>query len=167
MAIAKTKILKTIDTLDKLYNKTNNPNLHKYYSKLALLELCGWIEQAMDDIILKCAKRCLKQQNHIKIVQDDIKRNSAFDYDNNFRNLLVKIIGFMNFEKLEKNVTPMSLSNLKSKLNSLKPLRNSHAHTHIEQCTQVLNAPSVTKRDFIEIFNALKDYEQTLKRLGL
>lgn len=167
MAIAKTKILKTIDELDKLYNKTSNPNLHKYYSKLALLELCGWIEQAMDDIVFNCAKRCLKQESHLKIVKEDIRHNSAFDYEKNFRNLLIKIIGFMNFEKLEKNVTPMSLSTLKPKLNSLKPLRNSHAHTHIEQCTQVLNAPSVTKRDFIEIFNALKDYEQTLKRLKL
>ena len=73
----------------------------------------------------------------------------------------------MNFEKLEKSVQPVSLTTLKPKLDSLKPLRNSHAHTHIENCTQTLNAPSFTKGDFIVIFNALKDYEKTLKRLNL
>lgn len=167
MAIAKVKIQKTIGELDKLYNNTSNPNLQKYYSKLALLELCGWIEQSMDDIVLKCAKRCLKDNKHIKIVQQDVKNNSQFDYENNFRKLLIQIIGLMNFEKVEKNVKPLSLATLKPKLNDLKALRNSHAHTYSENCTAVFNAPSLTKGYFIDIFNALKDYEQTIKKLKL
>ncbi|MDJ0734184.1 MAG: HEPN domain-containing protein [Nostocaceae cyanobacterium] len=167
MAITKGKILKTIDDLDHLYNQTTNPNLQKYYSKLALIELCGWIELSMDDIILKCAKRCLKKTLHIKKIEQEVKRNSAFDYENNFRELLIKIIGLINFEKLEKNVKPVSLATLKPKLDSIKRLRNSHAHTYLKNCTQVLNAPSVTKRDCLDIFNALKDYEKTLKRLKL
>lgn len=167
MAIAKTKIQKTLNDMDKFYNQTTDPNLQKYYSKLALLELCGWIEQAIDDIVLRCAKRCLTNNNHIKLVQQEVKNTSQFDYENNFRKLLVLTIVLMNFEKLEKSVNPVSLAILKPKLDSLKRLRNSHAHTHIENCTQILNSPSVTKRDFTDIFNALKDYEQTLKRLGL
>ncbi|TAE59559.1 MAG: endoribonuclease [Nostocales cyanobacterium] len=167
MAITKTKIQKTLNDMDKFYNQTTDPNLQKYYSKLALLELCGWIEQAIDEIVLRCAKRCIKNPDYLKVIQDDVKKTSNFDYEKSFRDLLIKIIGLMNFEKLEKSVNPVSLAILKPKLNSLKPLRNSHAHTHIENCTQILNSPSVTKGYFIDIFNALKDYEQTLKRLGL
>ncbi len=167
MAITKGKILKTINELDKLYNQTTNPNLQKYYSKLALLELCGWIEQSMDDIILKCAKRCLRNDQHIRFIENEVRRNYSFDYDMNFRKLLIQIIGLMNFEKLENNVKTVSLTTLKPNLDSIKPLRNSHAHTHLQNCTATFNAPSVTKRYFLNIFDALKDYEQTLKRLGL
>ncbi|MDM3851782.1 MAG: HEPN domain-containing protein [Aphanizomenon gracile PMC627.10] len=167
MAITKTKIQKTLDDMDKFYNRTTDPNLKKYYSKLALLELCGWIEQAIDDIVLQCAKRCIKNPSYLKLIKNDVKQISSFDYEKSFRDLLIKIIGLMNFEKLEKSVQPVSLTTLKPKLDSLKPLRNSHAHTHIENCTQTLNAPSFTKGDFIVIFNALKDYEKTLKRLNL
>lgn len=167
MTIAKTKILKTIEELDRLYNSSSNPSLKMYYSKLALLELCGWLEQAMDDIILSCAKRCLRQTIHISHIESEVKKNSAFDYEINFRSLLIKVIGLMNFEKLEMQVSPTSLTVLKPKLNSLKPLRNSHAHTHIKGCTMTLNAPSVTKGDFLIIFNALKDYEKTLKNLRM
>jgi hypothetical protein len=167
MAIKKTKIQKTLNDMDKFYNQTTDPNLQKYYSKLALLELCGWIEQAIDDIVLQCAKRCIKNTSYLKIIKNDVKKTSNFDYEQSFRDLLIKIIGLMNFEKLEKFVKPVSYETLKPKLDGLKPLRNSHAHTHIENCTQILNSPSVTKRDFLDIFNALKDYEQTLKRLRL
>ena len=167
MAISKTKILQTIKSLDCLYNQTSDTNLKTYYSKLALLELCGWIELAMDDIILCCLRRCLKNQDYIKHVKSEVKKNSAFDYENNFRNLLIKVVGLMNFEKLERKINPLSLVTLKATLDKLKPLRNSHAHTYLKGCTQVLNAPSVTKGDFIVVFNALKDYERTLKKLKL
>ncbi|MFM7373434.1 MAG: hypothetical protein ACKO2Z_37800, partial [Sphaerospermopsis kisseleviana] len=79
MAIVKTKIQKTLNDMDKFYNQTTDPNLQKYYSKLALLELCGWIEQAIDDIVLRCAKRCLTNNNHIKLVQQEVKNTSQFD----------------------------------------------------------------------------------------
>ena len=121
----------------------------------------------MDDIILECALRCLRNEQYIRFIQNEIRRNYSFDYEMNFRKLLIQIIGLMNFDRLEKNVQPVSLTILKPKLDSIKPLRNSHAHTHLQNCTATFNAPSVTKQYFLDIFDALKDYEQTLKRLGL
>jgi hypothetical protein len=167
MAISKGKILNTLEDLESLYQNTTQPNLQIYYSKLALLELCGWLEQAIDDVVLQCAKRCLKNNQNMKYIKEQIKKNSAFDYENNFRDLLIKVIGLMNFEKLERNVKPISLVTFSSTLSSLKSSRNSHAHTHIKGCTAQVNAPSWTKGDFMTIFTALKDYELTLKRLKL
>jgi len=167
MSITKGKILQTLDELDKLYQRTNNQNLQVYYSKLALLELCGWLEISIDDIVKKCAKRCLKNIDNIKYIEEQIKKTSSFDYKNNFRGLLIQIIGLINFEMLEKKVQPTSLATLPSTLTALKTLRNSHAHTHIKGCTTQVNAPSWTKGNFISVFNALKDYELNLKDLGL
>jgi hypothetical protein len=53
--IAKTYILNNLSTIEKLYNDSSSIKNSLFYSKLAILELCGWTEESMDDIIKKCA----------------------------------------------------------------------------------------------------------------
>jgi len=55
--ITKSYLFKTLNWLDQLYNDPTADNQKtSSYSKLALIELCGWIEETMDDIVLRCAK---------------------------------------------------------------------------------------------------------------
>ena len=58
--IAKSYITNSLNELDKLYNKAASQKKAIYFSKLALIELCGWIEETLDDIIQKHANRKLR-----------------------------------------------------------------------------------------------------------
>ena len=55
--IARTYILDNLNKLDVRYRKAATLKDSLFYSKLAVLELCGWIEESMDDVILRCARR--------------------------------------------------------------------------------------------------------------
>ena len=57
--IARSYILTNLKTLDRKYNRATSTRDSLFYSKLAILELCGWIEESMDDIVLRCACRHL------------------------------------------------------------------------------------------------------------
>ncbi|PKH80722.1 hypothetical protein CXF60_08435, partial [Psychrobacter sp. 4Bb] len=88
--------------LNKLYLETTDYKKQLYYSKLAILELCGWIEESMDNIIQMCANRLLRLQATKTHVQKQvIDRNYGFDYKNHFLKMLSSVIGFMNIERLE------------------------------------------------------------------
>ena len=58
--IAYSYIENNLDQLDKRYVKSKTSRDASYYSKLAILELCGWIEMSIDDCIVRSANRILK-----------------------------------------------------------------------------------------------------------
>ena len=91
--ITKSYILANLNALDKHYRNTSSPKDSLFYSKLALLELCGWIEESMDDVILKCGSRKLKVGSNKNYVEKMIvKRTHGFDYEVNFRFMLIRLI---------------------------------------------------------------------------
>lgn len=54
--VTKDYLLKTLNWLDQLYNDpTADDQKTSSYYKLALIELCGWIEETMDDDVLNDA----------------------------------------------------------------------------------------------------------------
>ncbi|MCA9468189.1 MAG: hypothetical protein KC643_22505 [Nitrospira sp.] len=117
----------------------------------------------MDDIILRCARRHLKDEKNIKYVEKEIvKRTHGFDYPN-FRQMLVKLLGLINVEKIEKKVKrklPVSLEDL---LGPLKKARDSEAHTHINKgVTRHINAPSVTFGQFPGIYKGLVEFDSVI-----
>ncbi|MCP4110051.1 MAG: hypothetical protein GY749_31775 [Desulfobacteraceae bacterium] len=80
--IAFSYITDSLNELDKLYNKATSRKKAIYYSKLATLELCGWVEDTVDDIVLRHANRKLKITSNKKYIRKDVvKRNSGFQYD--------------------------------------------------------------------------------------
>ena len=91
--VSKTYILKEPNKLNKLYNraiKDGDQDLQKFYSKLALLELCGWIEESMDNVV-QGIKRRLKDEKNKEYVDSIIKQNYGFGYEGNFRNMLMGV----------------------------------------------------------------------------
>ena len=117
----------------------------------------------MDLIIEDLAKRVLKNRSNIKITQELIKRNYGFEYEDNFRKLLVNVIGLVNVEKLEVKIDQIKYSKLKAALTNLKACRNREAHTHLKGVARSIDAPSVIKRNFIDVYEGLKNIELTLK----
>jgi hypothetical protein len=166
--ISKSYILDNLVTMEKLYNKSKGAKKGLFYSKLAILELCGWIEESMDDIIQRCSIRKLKIADNRKYIKNEvIKRTFGFEYNNNFRNMLIKLIGIINVERLEKKLDPIKFQLLVSNLNTLKEIRNSEAHTHLKGITKRLDAPSVTKNRFSYLFEGLKDIDSKLRNLTI
>lgn len=120
----------------------------------------------MDDIVNNCANRKLRNKNNIAFLKKEIiKKVHGFDYHNNFRKMLMQVIGLIRLETIESRVDQTKLQHMQAALNALKGQRDPVAHTHIKGITLRIDAPSVTKQRFVEVYEGLKSFEYELKRL--
>lgn len=164
--IAKSYILENLRSLDYRYRNAHSAKEALFCSKLAILELCGWIEESMDDMVRVCATRHLKNHDNRNYCERDIiRRNYGFDYESNFRSMLMRLIGLIAIEKLEKKVDQRVYASMKAALSSLKTTRNAEAHTHLKGTTRILNAPSVTIGQFQALYDGLTEFERKIKRM--
>lgn len=164
--IAKSYIESTLKELDKLYNDASSQKKAIYFSKLAVIELCGWIEETVDDIVLRHSNRKLKNIDNKKYYIDKvIKNNYGFQYLQNIRPMLINLIGLIGVEKLENELEKTAqITLLKNNLGNLKVSRNEAAHTHLKGITRTYNAPSKTIGDFNRIFNVLEMLDSELRK---
>jgi hypothetical protein len=162
--VVKKHILSNIKRLDSLYN--SSPTVEaSYYSKLAIIELCGWIELTMDNIVENFANKHLKTQPYKDSFRSLKEKNYGFDYKQNFRKMLSQTVGLHNTEKLETKLNHSGqIAILNATLDSLKTLRNDAAHTYID-ATKTYQAPSVTKAQLDQIYPILKDFSKEVKKL--
>lgn len=165
--VSKGSITKNLNRLERLYNKSKAPQEGLFYSKLAMLEFCGWIEESMDDIINRCALKHLRKASNRKYVGKVIRRTSGFEYHAHFRMMLITLLGIIHIEKMEIRLDPVKFERLKSTLGSLKGPRDIQAHTYLKGVMMTLDAPSITKRKFLTVYNGLKEFEGEIKRLKL
>lgn len=164
--IAVSYIDNTLKELDKLYNTSSSQKKAIYFSKLALIELCGWIEETVDDIVLRHSKRQLKEQRNKEYYQKQIvQRNYGFQYDSNIRPMLISLIGLIEVERLEKDLEKtQQLTKLKNSLSNIKNSRNRAAHTYLKGVTMTFDAPSRTIGNFNAIKPILEKIDQELRK---
>lgn len=162
--IAKSYISKTLNELEKLYNNASSQKKAIYYSKLALIELCGWIEETVDNIFLMHVNRNCHNPDNKKYYKDRVvARNSSFQYTK-IREMLINLIGIIETEKLEKKLERSSqITLLTSYLANLKTARNEAAHTHLKGGTRTYNAPSRTIYDYQNILCVLEKIDNELR----
>lgn len=154
-----------LKSLDRKYNKATSIKDSLFYSKLALLELCGWIEESMDDIIRRHAGRHLTKKCNLDHVKTQIiKRTNSFDYHQNFRNMLIRLIGIIGVEQLETRLDQHKLQVFTATLATLKQARDSEAHTHIRGITRRINAPSATLALLPSLFEGLRDFDSAIQQ---
>ena len=166
--IAKSYILENLRSLDFRYRKAHSAKEALFCSKLSILELCGWIEESMDDVVRRCATRHLQEQDNRDFCEREIiRKNYSFDYHLNFRSMLIRLMGLVAVEKLEKKVDPNIHASMMAALSSLKTIRNAEAHTHLKGTTRILNAPSVTVGQFHTLYVGLTEFEREIRRMRL
>ena len=167
--VNKAAIARNLSELDSRYKRrSRNPRDPLYCSKLSLIELCGWIEVTMDSIIRRCAKKHVKDAgNLVHVEKRIIQRTHSFSYSEHFRDMLIRVIGLANVERLERNLDPIKFELLKSSLGTLKEERDRAAHTHLSNVTQTLSAPSTITRHFWHVYDGLKDLELCVRRLSI
>jgi hypothetical protein len=166
--IAKSYILENLRSLDYRFRNAHSAKEALFCSKLAILELCGWIEESMDDVVRRCATRHLNEQDNRDFCDREIiRKNYGFDYHVNFRLMLIRLMGLIAVEKLEKKVDQSVYASMTAALSSLKAIRNAEAHTHLKGTTRTLNAPSVTVGQFHTLYQGLTEFERKIKHMKL
>lgn len=164
--ITKSTINNNLISLNAKYKRTRSNMESLFYSKLAVLELCGWIEESMDDVILRCARRHLQKTENIDFTQNNIiKLTYGFDYKKHFRKMLIQMMGLINVERIESKVDPLIRNNLLSTLGNLKTSRNCVAHTHIKGTTLIIDSPSITLSRFKHVYDGLKEFESVIRNI--
>ena len=158
--IAKTEIERALKGLQHRYRSAKTQKEPLWLSKLAIIELCGWIEVSLDDLVLLLARKTVTNSGYAKHIREKIiDRNSGFHYKKHFRTMLTASVGFEGLEIIEAAVNPVSKARLESELGALSITRNSLAHTYIKGVAAAIDAPSVTIGRFNRIYPALKEYE--------
>jgi len=160
-----TDITNTVNDLDALYN--SNPLQATYFSKLALLELCGWLELTMDSIVLDCANAKLTEQsNKDHMEKSVVGMTYGFHYDQHFRPMLMKIVGLIKLEQIESGlIASGEMSILESQLGSLHQTRKRAAHTNINGATVTYEAPSKIKQYLAALHPILQKFDTALQAI--
>ncbi|MEJ5316671.1 MAG: hypothetical protein WHS63_06665, partial [Tenuifilum sp.] len=132
---------------------------------LAIIELCGWIELTMDNIVERFANKHLKTQPFKESFKSLKMNNYGFDYKKNFRRMLSQTVGLHNTEKLETKLNKSGqIDILDAILKNLKKLRDDAAHTYID-ATKTYQAPSATKAQLEQIYPILKEFSKEVNKL--
>jgi hypothetical protein len=136
------------------------------YAKLGVLELCGWIEESMDKIVIEASHRSLALQSHRDFIEKQIvKRNHGFEYEEHFRKMLIGVIGLKGVQEMESQVDRALFDPMCGALNTLKRNRNSYSHTYLKGTTIVIDAPSVSIQHCQTIFAGLREVENVLQMI--
>lgn len=147
--IIKKYILETLDNIEAKYNiALTSPNSTAkdvtFYSKLAILEYCGWIEEMMDIIAYRSIKNQIVTQTFSDMSNTIIKKTWGFEYKKHFRKMLIQLIGTLKYQHIEiKLVHQNTLDVFIGELDYLTELRNKAAHTWTSGVTNQFPAPSL------------------------
>lgn len=163
--IAYCYIRKNINDLNSRYVKARSTQDASYYSKLAILELCGWIEESLDEAVTRAGSRILKEETSKKYLKDKIKKVYGFEYEKHLKSMIVCLVGVSGFEDIERSIDSSIIINFKNELNTLKDRRNSLAHTYTRGVTHHYDAPSITIARLEKVVAGVKAYDVALKAI--
>lgn len=167
--IPATYIKRNIGTIAAGYKAAKSPLQVLLHAKLAIIEVGGWVETSMDDVVLRCGKK-LKDKKNNSYVKDDIVKNTwGFDYTKHFRQMLIRVVGLVSVERIEAEVDGAKFAKMIAALKMLKTARHNVAHTYVKHVavTAPIPAPNVVASYFNDIYVGLKDIEGVIKKLKL
>ncbi len=165
--VNKSQIQNNLIQINTLYSKNVGYKKALYYSKLAILEVCGWIEESIDDMVLGYANKYLGETKNAEFVEEIVSHTYSFEYERSFRHLLIQILGIINVEKLENNLDPIKFQSMKSSLGTLKKSRDIHAHTYTKGVTMTAYAPSFAISHFKNVYRGLKNVESSIRKMRI
>ena len=148
-----------------------DPFLPLFYAKLYIIEMCGWIEHSLDEILVAGYLDRYKIAS-LEIKREWVDKNYSFDYDS-YKRMNMNVVGIKAFlvvqsaleRKLDSGKTFPSFSEFKGALAILQKTRNKIAHTSVNGVTTSINAPSLLKSDFEKVYIGLKILENEISKL--
>lgn len=127
----------------------SDPTLAIAYSKMAMMELCGWLEEAFDEIAHNCVRQRLRTLDRRKFLQEKIAATYGFEYKTKARPLISHAIGVVRLLEIEKILEQdASLTILKTTCANLNKIRQDAAHSTLAGRSMPYPAPSVSISNF-------------------
>ncbi|TLS66285.1 hypothetical protein FEF65_10750 [Mariprofundus erugo] len=159
--------MKTLERRFEAAMRSPTPEEAVYFSKLATLEYCGWIEENFDMIVRRLVKPKLKTPDYKNMLETRIIGNNfGFDYKKNFRPMLTSAVGIKNMETIEIYLKSSGQFEIfVSELESIKQHRDNAAHTWIDGPTKTYPSPSVILSKFNTLFPIVKQIYAEVRRL--
>lgn len=159
----------TLRELDGWYNElpggTERPT---YLSKLALLELCGWLEVRFDNLVHVASAQVGLDKDWVD--KEVVQSTYGFTYNDHLRKMLCRVVGEFALQHVEAVFEadhPGKLAQLKGALTQLKSSRGILAHTHSAAPVarqQVVNAPSWSINQQRILAKSIDLYEASLSK---
>lgn len=167
--IPSTYIKRNISTIGAEYKSAKKPLQIMLYAKLAIIEVGGWVEMSMDDLVLRCGAKLRNPSNISHLKKDIVDRTWGFDYNKSFRQMLIRAVGLIAVEKIESTVDGGKFAKMTAAIDMLKTARNNVAHTYVKNIavTAPIPEPAVAATYFNDIYVGLKDMEAVMKSLKL
>ena len=157
----------TLKHLETWYREPSEGGLRpKLLSKMAIMELCGWLECEFDRMVLTSQSVCLKDEVWARSSVTD--GNSGFTYSSHLRPMLTKVLGEVSVRGVEFKLEqdhPGELDGLKSLLGSLWKQRCSFAHADLQsnvQSQQTFYAPSWSIAQYNRLKKSITRYDEAL-----
>lgn len=159
----------TLRELDRWYNElpggSDRPTL---LSKLAILELCGWLEVRFDLLVHAASSLVGLTRDWVEV--EIVERNFGFQYSDHLRKMLCRLVGESAVQLIEFTFEcnhPGKLEQMKAILGMLWKNRGLLAHTHsaapvVQQVT--INAPSWTINQQRILARSIDLYEESLRK---
>jgi hypothetical protein len=164
--IGRGELERSLRSLDRRYRGAAVSIEAQLASKGEVIEVCGWIEEAIDDLVRRTARRALSIDKSLKEVDEVIQGTYGFSYAEHVRPMLKRIVGLSGVEQIEAELGALALDRLRGVLGELKAVRNTNAHTHLKGATPRLDAPSLTTRRFHEVRHGLTELEKAIRKVG-
>lgn len=153
--------------LDAWYKEpTQGGDRPKLLSKLAVLELCGWIECELDRLVFSAQTGRLDDLNWVR--SNITEKTHGFTYADHFRPMLVRLVGEVFVRRIEATMEanhPGELDRLKSSLGQLWKQRCGFAHADVTAnvaAQQKFDAPSWSINQHRVISRILQNYENCM-----
>jgi hypothetical protein len=160
----------TLEQLDGWYNEPSaqigdRPQL---LSKLALLELCGWIEGEFDRLIRKAEGGRLRDPKWL--TKDVVDRTSGFTYPKHLRWMFANVFGELFVQRIEKEMEtsfPGELDRLIITLKELWTRRCNFAHADFAAnvaAQRVFDAPSWSRGQLATVTQLITEFDAAMTR---
>lgn len=139
-------------------------------SKLALLELCGYLEERMDALVIEVGVAVGLDENFVR--EQVIRNIYGFKYAEHFRPMLAKVIGEHGVRLVEQRFCETDagrLDDLKAPLGSLWRSRCNFAHKDLAaniDSQEVFNAPSWVQIQHRTVKQLLDDYDANVRAVA-
>lgn len=158
-------IPETLDHLCNLYDENSKDEQMVYYfSKLAVLELSGWVESMIDQAIKEHFTKCSQEtQNDAEKI---INKCYGFKYKENIRPLLSNTLGIKNLSVIEEKLSKNGdLDIITNTFGQLAKMRDILAHTYVASHQSTIDSPLETRAKYKRIENPVSNLSRQIKDL--
>lgn len=172
MALRDEIVYRTLNLLSRRYDRVQNT--HTRYTmtelecicKMAILELGGWIECTLDEILKDYVRRKISDSAEATKVDKEIDRVFGFSYERNFNPLVERIIGVENYYKIKCVLRSKGeWDPFVSELDAFWHVRGGAAHTNFNGTARSFDAPTATISRLQKLYPVVNEIRRIISKM--